>query len=191
MRKFYLRDDVSRLKTGEKKHDHRIEGQEAKKVTLWLIAEVCSWLWGCFWCLLLQTQTILGYQTKWAGQRDMPLKDSWKSSINGWHTVQTWSLRLNKCGQHGWQHCLQHRVIQCHVPMVTAENAVGQPTPLPINHPMMRLLWWCLVKADSKKVKEQSIITVKKDVTRTEHERATQFQDRLFKFRWHIFNIRW
>ena len=35
------------------------------------------------------------------------------------------------------------------------------------------------------------LITVKKNIAMTEEELVTQFQNRLFKFRRHLFNIRW
>lgn len=69
-------------------------------------------------------------------------------------------------------------------------------TTYPLTKPPCRedvsLSQWCLVKIDSKQEQEkQSTITAKRDVTLTEDELATQFQERLFRFRKHIFNIRW
>ncbi|XP_035269106.1 uncharacterized protein LOC118225154 [Anguilla anguilla] len=60
---------------------------------------------------------------------------------------------------------------------------------------VVNLTQWCLEKIDHSKPGEESektsTITVKKKVPITEDELATQFQDRLFMFRRHIFNIRW
>lgn len=60
---------------------------------------------------------------------------------------------------------------------------------------VVNLTQWCLEKIDHSKPGEESektsTITVKKNVPITEDGLATQFQDRLFMFRRHIFNIRW
>lgn len=38
---------------------------------------------------------------------------------------------------------------------------------------------------------KRSMITVKKTVQKTEEAVVSEFHDRLFRFRWHVFNIRW
>ncbi|RXM28486.1 hypothetical protein EOD39_9725 [Acipenser ruthenus] len=57
------------------------------------------------------------------------------------------------------------------------------------------LTQWCLEKIEHNRANEEqeksSLITVKKDIAITEEELVTQFQERLFKFRRHLFNIRW
>lgn len=58
------------------------------------------------------------------------------------------------------------------------------------------LTQWSLEKIDHANVggeseRSSSTITVKKEVIMTYDELVTQFHDRLFKFRRHVFNIRW
>ena len=44
---------------------------------------------------------------------------------------------------------------------------------------------------DGEESGKRSTITVKKNVMTTEDELVSEFHDRLFRFRRHIFNIRW
>lgn len=59
---------------------------------------------------------------------------------------------------------------------------------------MVNLTQWCQEKMSFSKPDGEtkiSTITVKKDIPIQEDELVTQFQDRLFNFRRHLFNICW
>lgn len=52
----------------------------------------------------------------------------------------------------------------------------------------------CLTQWMTEKVmkdEKMSTITVKREITKTEEDLNTQFQERLFHFRRHVFNIKW
>ena len=53
----------------------------------------------------------------------------------------------------------------------------------------IRLSQWMTEKI--KKDEKVSTITVKREITTTEHDLNTDFQERLLHFRRHVFNIKW
>ncbi|KAL1251683.1 hypothetical protein QQF64_007635 [Cirrhinus molitorella] len=55
----------------------------------------------------------------------------------------------------------------------------------------VNLTQWSLEKISHENGCDSSTVTIKKEIGITEDELVTQFQDRLFNFRGHIFNIRW
>lgn len=55
----------------------------------------------------------------------------------------------------------------------------------------INLTQWSLEKISHENGCDSSTVTIKKEIAITEDELVTQFQDRLFNFRGHIFNIRW
>ncbi|KAI4794712.1 hypothetical protein KUCAC02_031890 [Chaenocephalus aceratus] len=196
VRQFYLRDDVSRLTTGKKntltlrkvKKQRRLLCDSLLNLHKKFVAELqhISYAFFCrqrpFWVVTPNEKDRETCQCKTHENLQFMADRLYRLGIsNSKNPVEmSDSTVCNTSKLCAYGECVDCK--QTTYPLTKSTNTV------------VTLTQWCQEKVDYSKPGEEtrmSTITVKKDVPIQEDELVAQFQDRLFKFRRHIFNIRW
>ncbi|KAL2099467.1 hypothetical protein ACEWY4_005947 [Coilia grayii] len=200
VRQFYLRDDVSRLTTGKKntitiqkvKKQRRLLCDFLQNLHIKFVAEHgdVSYTFFCrhrpFLVVKPNAQDRETCQCKTHENLQFMADTLYKHGLLDSKNVDQMAdaTVCNAISPHDAKVCAYGDCMAC--------KSKAYPFTKPPSKNEVTLTQWCLVKTDSKQEQEKhNTITVKRDVTETEDEIATQFQERLFHFRRHLYNIRW